>query len=74
MQNSKKFKFPYDTRTSDQVNSEYKDVVRKFSNSNVTPVNGKVMKWKNLQPYRVMKFGFALIAVNYYVGPYEIEC
>ena len=54
MQNSKKFKFPYDTRTSDQVSSEYKDVVRKFSNSDAAPVNGKIMKRKNLQPYRVM--------------------
>ena len=74
MQNSKEFKFPYDTRTSDQVNSEYKDVVCKFSNSDAAPVNGKIMKQKNLQLYRIMKIGFALIAVNYYVGPYEIEC
>ena len=74
MQNSKKFKFPYDTRTSDQVSSEYKDVVRKFSNSDAALVNGKIMKRRNLQLYRVMKIGFALISINYYVGRYEIEC
>ena len=29
----KKFKFPFDTRSSDQVSTEYKDHVEKFSNS-----------------------------------------
>ena len=58
MQNSTKFKFPYDTRSSDQVNGEYKDIVHKFSNSDAAPMTGKFMKRKNLQLYRVMQDKF----------------
>ena len=58
MQNSTKFKFPYDTCNSEQVNGEYKDIVHKFSNSDAAPMTGKFMKWKNVKLYRVMQHGF----------------
>ena len=42
MQNSTKFKFPYDTRNSEQVNGEYKEIVHKFSNSDATPMDRQI--------------------------------
>ena len=64
MQNSTKFKFPYDTRNSEQVNGEYKNVVHKFLNSDAAPMTSKFMKWKNVQPYRVMQYGFLFISLK----------
>ena len=64
MLNSSKFKFPYDTHYSEQVNGEYKDVVHKFLNSDAAPMTGKLMKWKNVQPYRVMQHGFLFISLK----------
>ena len=64
MQNSSKFKFPYDTRNSEQVNGKYKDVVHKFLNSDAAPMTGKLMKLKNVRPYRVMQHGFSFISLK----------
>ena len=49
----KKFKFPFDTRSSNQISKEYKDHVEKFLNSDASPISGRIMKRRNLQPYRV---------------------
>ena len=49
----KKFKFPFDTRSSDQISKEYKVHVEKFLNSDASPISGRIMKRRNLQPYRV---------------------
>ena len=49
----KKFKFSFDTRSSDQVSSEYKDHVDKFLNTDACPISGRLMKRQNLQLYRV---------------------
>ena len=48
-----KFKFPYDTRSSEQVSQEYKDSIGKFSNQDASPVGGRMMRKKNLKPYWV---------------------
>ena len=49
----KKFKLPLDTRSSDQVSREYKDHVERFSKTDASPISGRLMKRRNLQPYRV---------------------
>ena len=40
----KKFKNIYDTRSSEQVNGEYKDHVGKFGNKDASPISGRMMK------------------------------
>ena len=58
MPNSKKFKFPYNTRSSQQVSNEYKDIVHRFMKNDAASKTGNIMKRKNLQAYRVMQNGF----------------
>ena len=60
MPNSRKFKFPYNTRSSQQVSNEYKDIVHHFTKDDAAPKTGNLMKRKNLQTYRVMQNGFIL--------------
>ena len=40
----KKFKFPYNTRSSEQMSREYKDHVVQFSNKDASPLAGRMMK------------------------------
>ena len=58
MPNSRKFKFPYDTCSSQKVSEEYKDIVRHFTKDDAAPKTGNIIKRKNLQPYRVMQNRF----------------
>ena len=58
----KKFKNIYDTRSSEQVNGEYKDHVGKFGNKDASPIGGRMMKRRNLQPYRVKWIKFGIIS------------
>ena len=58
----KKFKNPYDTRSSEQVSGEYKDHVVKFGNKDALPISGRMMKRRNLQPYRVKWINFCQIS------------